>query len=316
MSSDAGGAGGGSAGAALLPAGGAPAVGAAVAPGATVAAEPWFKGWVKDDGSLNAESYARLPENLKGLASGDLKNAKSIDDVLTKLGSLSTLAGRKALAPLPAGASPEDIAAHSLVMRAVNGVPEKPEGYGFRRPDDLPEQAWNDGHAQAAAKIMHEGNVPPAVAAKLMQLQAATVKENIQDQEKYAVDFFKGQDDTFRAALQKDGLDYDKTLGLVNRVALQYGMKPDNVLLKNAEVRMMLHQVGQAMGEAKFIGGANELNTRSDRSMAESIMHDKTNADYVAYWDGQHAKNGEVKRRVAGLLEAATTAERAAADKR
>ncbi len=226
---------GGGAGAAAVAgaAAGAPGAGAAAAP------VPYYADLIGKDGTLNHGAFERLPENLRPLAPS-LANIKTTDQLFEKISHLNALAGRKGLAPLPADAKPEDIAAQQAILRAVNGVPEKAEGYSFKRPDDLPETAWNDNHAKAAQELLHKHNASPALAKDLLALQVQLTKENLGDQQKYVTDFFAAQDQEFRTALQKEGLDYDKTMGLIEQTALRFGMSKDDQVMKNAGVRLML----------------------------------------------------------------------------
>ncbi len=81
-----------------------PAAGAA-APAAVVPVVPpghWGADWLKPDGTVNGAAFDRAPEHLRGLRDGELKNAKTLEDVMTKMTHLATLAGKKGLAPLPA----------------------------------------------------------------------------------------------------------------------------------------------------------------------------------------------------------------------
>jgi hypothetical protein len=161
---------------------------------------------------------------------------------------------------------------------------------------------------------MHKHNAPPALAKELLALQVAATKENIAAQVQYEQDFYTQQDQEFRAALTKSGEDYDKVMGVVNQTAQRFGMAADSPMMKNAQVRLMLQSVAKAIGEpATVTGGAAAASTLSERAQAEAIIHDKTNPEYAAYWDGQHAKNKEVKAKVMALQEAAVMKERAAA---
>lgn len=312
-------AGGAPAGTGVLPAGGAPAGGAPAggqpaAGGAPAggAPSPYYSDLIGKDGTLNHASFERLPENLKPLTAS-LANIKTADELFAKISHLNTLAGRKALGPLAADAKPEDIAAQQTILRAVNGTPEKPEGYAFARPENLPEAAWDPTYAKTAQELLHKHNASPALAKDLLALQTNMVMANIQAQQKYEQDFYAGQDREFREALTKDGLDYDKTNAFIERVATQFGLEKDAVILKNAGVRLMLNKVGVALGEAKFVGGnPADGGNKSDRATAEDIIHNKANPDYAAYWDSNHAKNGEVKKRVEALLQSAAKADQAA----
>lgn len=299
------------AGAAAVAAGGSPA--AAAGGTAAAAPGPWTSDWVKPDGAINHAAFERLPDDLKPLAPS-LANTKTAEDLLRKMVHLNSLAGRKGLAPLPADAKPEDVAAHQAVIRAVMGVPEKPEGYGFTRPEDLPEQAWNEENAKAAMALMHKHNVSPAAAKELLALQVNATKANIEAQVKYEQDFYAQQDQSFRQALTKSGDDYDKVMNVVNLTAQRFGMPADHPILKNADTRLMLQSIAKAIGEPVTVTGqGTDTGTKSERALAESIIHDKTNPEYAAYWDGQHPKNKEVKAKVMAMQEAAVTKERAAA---
>lgn len=76
----------------------------------------------------------------------------------------------------------------------------------------------------------------------------------------------------------------------------------------------MLQSVAKAIGEPDIVTGQGTGGgTQSPRALAESIIHDKSNPEYAAYWDGQHPKNKEVKAKVMALQEAAVAKERAAA---
>jgi hypothetical protein len=304
----AGGSGGGAA-AAVVAAGGAasPAAGASAA--AAAAPAPYYADLIGKDGTLNHGSFERLPENLKSLAP-TLANIKTTDDLFTKLASLNSLAGRKGLAPLAADAKPEDVAAHQSVLRAVLGVPEKPEGYAFQRPADLPAEAWDDAAAKSFAELLHKNNASPKLAQEMIAFEAARVKGNLAAQEKYTADYFAAQDLEFRDALAKNGQDYDKTMSLVQQVAKEFGMAPENPILKNAQARLFMQKVGLAMGESKFVGGESSGGSlKSDRATAESICHDKTNPEYAIYWDANHPKNGEIKAKVEALFAAAARVE-------
>jgi hypothetical protein len=70
-----------------------------------------------------------------------------------------------------ADAKPEDIAAYQAEVRKITGAPEKPEGYGLKAPDNLPEGVeWNAELATKAATIAHKYSVPPEALHELIAL--------------------------------------------------------------------------------------------------------------------------------------------------
>lgn len=297
-----GAAGGGGGGAAAVVAAGGAAAGAGGAAAAAGGGSPWHADLFKPDGSFNSEAVSKVPEAHRSLFDGELKNIKTVDDFFGKLRGLTGLAGRKALAPLPANATPEEIAAHQATIRTALGVPEKAEGYGLQRPQDFPQELWNDNRAKAAMEIMHKHNVSPAAAKALLEFQLNGWKEDFAAQQEYEKQFFAEQDKAFRTRLAEKGLDFDKTGELINRVALQFGLKADSPLLKNADVRMLLAEVGSKIGEAKFVDGKKgDIDTRSAEAIAKDIVSNKENPKYKAYWDPSHKDNAAVKREVEQL---------------
>lgn len=296
-------------------AGGSPADAAGAQPGSGAAAQPgpWHSGFVKADGTLDHAALTRLPDSLKGLAPS-LASIKTADDLMAKLANLNALAGRKGLAPLPADAKPEDIAAQQAVIRSVLGVPEKPDGYGLTRPAELPEGMWDEASAKALTELLHKHNGSPALAKELVAFEAKRVQANIQAQQEYEQNFYKEQDDTFRTALKATGDDYDKVMNVVTLTAKQMGVAEDSPLLKNASFRLAMQAVAKAIGEPKTVTGTGtDSGTKSARVLADAIVHDKTNPEYAAYWDGQHPKNAEVKAKVLALREQQAREELAAA---
>jgi len=68
-------------------------------------------------------------------------------------------------------ATPEQIAAYRAEVRKITGAPEKPEDYGLKAPDNLPEGViWNSDTANKAATIAAEYLIPPEALHKLIDL--------------------------------------------------------------------------------------------------------------------------------------------------
>jgi hypothetical protein len=76
------------------------------------------------------------------------------------------LGTRVDIAPPDANSTPEQVAA----WRKLNGVPEKPEDYGLKKPEQLPEGVqWNEKLAGDFAKLAHELHLPPSAVQKLAE---------------------------------------------------------------------------------------------------------------------------------------------------
>lgn len=281
------------------------AVGAGTGAGAAAAAQPgpWHTEFFRPDGGINRDTFARMPEAYRGLGDGELKNVHTADDFLKKYHNLSTLAGKKALAPLPADATAEVIAERNALLRAVNGVPEKPDGYGLTRPDDFPEAAWNTEAATEAAAIMHKHNIPPGAAKELVASQMRHAQAGMKAQADFETKWFAEQDNAFREAMTKENVAVDKGTELAIRTARTFGVDPDAPIFKNAAVRAMLYKVGVAVGEPRLVTGSNGTGAggKTPGQLAQDIVHNTKSEKYDAYWKPGHAQNKAVRQEVAAL---------------
>lgn len=267
---------------------------------------PWFSELISGtDGSLNHKAWDRAPDHLKSLSTVASKY-KSFDDMMLGVQHLSTLAGKKALEPLPPGASVEAVAERNKVLRTVLGVPEDPKAYGFAKPQDLPDTMWNQQYAEGMAKIMQDNNVPPAAAKALFEADIAQAKNSLAQAQAQEAKFFQDQDAKFKSGLAQIGMNEQQAMGLVERAAGQFGIGKDHPLMRNGDFRLFAAQVGQQMGEDKLIAGegsAGDLQS-SDLDKALSIVKDKSNPLYAAYKDSGNSDHKRVVALVNSYYEA------------
>ncbi len=278
--------------------------------GAPVNTSPWYSDWLKADGAVNPAAYERLPDHLKHLAPS-LKNAKTVDDVMVQFAHANLLAGKKGLAPLPADAPANVVAERNALIRSIQGVPDKPEGYGIAQPADLPDALWNGAYVGEAAKILHAHNAPPSAVKALVELSVAEGRKQMAEQANYEVAFFKQQEQRIAEQFQLDGIPVEKGMDLAARTAQRFGIDPEkNPIFKNADVVLMLQRVGVAIGEPNLVtgqvGGPEAID---NQARAEDIMHNKANPEYAIYWNGGHPQNRAVKAKVAAFMEAASRAQ-------
>lgn len=259
----------------------------------------WSSTWLKADGTVDHTAYDRLPDNLKSLGPS-LANAKTVDDVMAKYHNLSILAGKKALAALPSDAPPEAIAERNTLLRQINGVPEKPEGYNITKPADMPDIAWNQKGTDALLAVAHKHNLSPAAVTEWASVQAANAKEQLATIQQDETAFWQQQDKTFKESLIKDGIPYDKATDMVTRAAKQFGMPEDSPLLKYAEVRLILQRAAVATMEPRTVTGegAPPAGGQDFAALVNGVVHDKNNPEYKIYWDGGHPQNKAVKQKV------------------
>ncbi len=276
-----------------------PAPAAAPSPNAapvSAVAEPWFKDWIKADGSLDSKALDRLPDHAKGLKTS-WANLKTIDDLATTSVHQQFLVGKKALAPLPADAPAPVLAERKALMDSINGVPAAPKDYGIVKPADLPDAAWLPDMAEGFAKWAHENSVSPTAAKKLMALQMETVKTQLGKQAEYEQGFWTQEQANFDSLLKRENIPSDRANQLVEKGAIALGLDLTNertkTFLKGTDARMMAMRHALAIGEDNFVQGDSKATESNPEELAKSAMHDKSNPLYEPYWnrDGKYPRD-------------------------
>lgn len=110
-----------------------------------------------------------IPEKFWDAQKGEAK----LDQLAISYANLEKAFSSKSQAPKKPGAdaSPEDQAKYFADLRKFTGAPEKPEDYGLKAPDKLPEGVeWNAELAGKAASIAHKYSVPPEALQELINL--------------------------------------------------------------------------------------------------------------------------------------------------
>ena len=110
-----------------------------------------------------------IPESFWDAQKGEAK----LDQLAISYANLEKAFSSKSQAPKKPGAdaSPEDQAKYFADLRKFTGAPEKPEDYGLKAPDKLPEGVeWNAELAGKAASIAHKYSVPPEALQELINL--------------------------------------------------------------------------------------------------------------------------------------------------
>lgn len=110
-----------------------------------------------------------IPEKFWDAQKGEPK----IDQLAISYANLEKAFSSKSQAPKKPGAdaTPEQQAQYFAELRKFTGAPEKPEDYGLKAPDELPEGVeWNADLAGKAAGIAHKYGVPPEALHELIAL--------------------------------------------------------------------------------------------------------------------------------------------------
>lgn len=288
---------------------------ATTAPGGTSAgpsSADWAKGWVKEDGSLDNSVFDRAPDEFKAQKK-DIERYKTLPDYLKGQRAHMEMLGKKGLVdPLPANATPEQVAERSTLLRKVNGAPEKPEGYGLARPEAVPAEMWNQKLADEVSTLAFKHALPPAAVKELADLQLRATQEGMAAQKQAETAWFDGQDKLIRDNLTKDGTDYAKGLDAAQRAGRRWGVAPDSPLLKNATVFLLLNRLAKAGEEAGLVKGEQDhfgvnpsMTNEQAEAAADDIMRNKANPLHKAYWDGNHPDNAKAKEKWRSLREMA-----------
>lgn len=187
-------------------------------------------------GALIADWHTKAPEPAKW---EPYKGAKSLEELLTmaekRVGDAqaalrsrpATPAAAASVASLPArpepGAAPEAWQA----WREAHGLPGKPEDYGITRPDDFPEQLWNDDEAAEFMRFAHERDLSPELVKALAGWQQDRARHFFADRQRHdAESFAKLQADEAAALARLFGPRLDTTLKDLQAIAQATGARP------------------------------------------------------------------------------------------
>ncbi len=272
----------------------------------------WAKGWVKADGSLDHSAFDKAPDEFKAMKK-DLERYKTLPDYIKGQRAHAEMLGKKGLVdPLPADATPEQIAERTTLLRKVNGAPDKPEGYALTKPEAIPDEMWNADLAKAVTDLAHKHALPPAAVQELAALQLKATQDQATAQQAAETAWFDGQDKLIRENLTKEGLDYAKGLDAAQRAGRKWGVAPDSPLLKNATVFLLLNRLSKAGAEAGLVKGEQDhfgvnpaMTNEQAEKAADDIMRNKANPLHKAYWDGAHPDNAKAKETWRNLRELA-----------
>jgi hypothetical protein len=224
--------------------------------------------------SLKDLPAEKLPEDLRDW--GSLKKYPTAADALRAHRELERAwDGRKETKPPGEGATPEEIAA----WRKVIGAPEKPEDYGLKAPDNLPEGVkWNDDFAKSFAELAHKHHLPPAVVKELAEFHNA----NIAGMHKQAQEAQAQQAETVKGELAKAwGQDTGKNGAMAMRYAETLGLDPaDPSIGNNAALIQALYKGADLMNRLTREPSGLITGQGPDMATSAQAAYDKiTNSD-------------------------------------
>lgn len=286
------------------PGGQPPPNGQQTPPAGAVVAKPWREGWIQPDGKINKAAYENLPEHLKPFKDQFARHDTD-EALLLAFAHQSSLIGKKGLMPLPAGASDKDKAEFNTRMREILRVPEKPEGYGLKRPENVPAELWNDDYAKGVSEIAHKHNVSPEALSELAKFDSDfAVKGHGESQAALEKQLNEGN-----AALQTAwGPEYQKNVQLASQAARTVGLDPSaHPAFRNADIVKAFAKFGAMVSSDKLVSGDSPGNTGgSDMQRGQDIINNKANPLNAAYWDANNPQHGQAMQQVEAFFKRAS----------
>lgn len=263
-------------------------------PGGSGTPDPWAIADPKT-GAFTPGWTERLPDSLKP-AAADFGKYPDLQKLLEGAWNAKQLVGKRADGVLVPGpdAKPEQIAA----FRKAIGVPEKPEGYGLKKPEKLPEGVeWPEDRMAKLAAVAHEAGIPPAALQKIVEFSIAANGEAHSARklaaEKQKAEFMAAQ----KSELQKAwGNDMTTKANMAARAAITFGLDPNDGLFDNAKVVMAFAKVGEAMSEDKLVTATAVSNLQDPQAQAMDVMKNPNNPHYSRYHDGDRETVAMVQR--------------------
>jgi hypothetical protein len=253
-------------------------------------AASWFVGLYDSAGKIDPAKFDALPAHLKAHKDTFAKY-QTVEALLGGFANVASLAGKKALAPLPPDASPEAKAERAKLMAQLNNVPEKPEGYGFKRPDNIPESQWNQDYVSGIAGILHKHAVSPEAAKELMEFDLKHAGEIGTKSEAARTAAEAGE---LKALRDEWGADYAKNIDLAVRGAKTLGMDPKDPIFKSAKAVKMVAKFASMISEDKLVNGESSANAgMDDRAKALDILNNPANPLHKAYHDSSHPQHAQ-----------------------
>ena len=226
-----------------------------------------------------------------------LERYKNFEDVLVGFQNQQFMAGKKALAPLPADAPEPAKVERKALLDGINGVPPSPKDYGIKKPDDMPDHMWIQSMADGAANWAHKYSVAPAALKELLDLNYGTVKSQMALQQQNETAFWNAQQQEFDGIIKSENIPSDRAQALVEKGAIAMGLDMQNeqtkILLKGSTARLMAMRHAIAIGEDKTVqAGGSSPEAGDPGVLAKDIQGNPANPLNAAYWNKDNKFSG------------------------
>jgi hypothetical protein len=251
--------------------------------------------WINPDGAFNHDA---LPQDLQSY--GALKTIKNVNDLARAFGETKKLVGTKFAPPAP-DANEQQVAEWKKTI----GAPLTAAEYEMVK-DGLPEGAALDENLhKAVAEVAHKHHIPAAAWKEMLAtynqhaagaMESSTAAQAAEDQ-KFVADQLADLKTSW-------GNDFDKNKMAAAKVAAIAGIPTDHPALQFADVVKGLAVLAGNFSEtaaAALVPTAGSLG--GGKAQANSIINDKGNALYQAYWDGNHPNHSSTVAMVQNLMK-------------
>lgn len=243
-----------------------------------------FQELLGQDGKFVDGWTGRLPEQLSDY-SKTLAKFKSPIELMHSYANLEKEFSKKSTpVKMPgAEATEEDWNAYKQAI----GANYKPEDYGLKRPEDIPEEQWNGAVADRATQVAAKYGIPTKALHELVDVYNDSMKDVVGRAEQMQAKQFE---DTM-GALKKDwGVNLNNNLQRAQRAALAVGLDPSDASIgNNAAIIKALMKVDELLGEDKTNVQNVASSAQTYQEMYDAVIK---SADYMG-------KNGMEKQMAA-----------------
>lgn len=185
-------------------------------------------------------------------------------------------------------AKPEEVAEY----RKALGIPEKPEDYGLKAPDNLPQGTeWNPEFAKAFASEAHKLGLTKA---QVEGLSAWHLQETVGRMQSVEADGQKLFEEEQAVLRQAFGNEYEKRMVDAQRAAMTLGLPPDHPVFFRADTIKAMAKLSDLISEDRLVSPTQVQNKLSPDTAARDVMTNPDNPDYKAYYDPAHGRHREV----------------------
>lgn len=264
----------------------------------------WHSSWIKPDGAFDHQALDKLPDTFKD-SKATLARYGKIDDLIQAFENQRRIISVKGLLPLRGEATDAEKQAHKNDVRKFFGVPEKPEGYGIKKPEGVQDGYWSQEFADEMAKVFHEHDLSPA--------QAKAIVEGWTKYQTDAIGALEAHESqTAAQRLADNNAKLDQAFGvrrpqmeqLAVRGALAAGLDPNSDTFKqNADVIIAMANVARSLGEDKLPRPEGTPGGSDVKAEYTAMHQDPANQYYAILRNPAHPRYAEACKRREFLAE-------------